>query len=332
MQFYGRTTAPWHIGLRKYGDYLYTRRDILWGRGIRGPVLRQLWRSYCPKSDLREAVEFRPERDCVACEMSDECPFNNLRGSGDGEFKDKPKLIITNLRFRSDFNPILLNISTISDSLKSVVKGRAPVFIECVPPDVEFEFEIILMGAGVRFKHEVLKAVDISLRFFGWGGFCNEGYGRGLIEKVEEHDLDAFEERCLKPYAEKLEGAVKASFTVKPILLIEKDGGGYYVNVLEKGFKERLMHSINERYWQFYSRHVYTPIFEVSGRARTVKIAGWSRKLGRRKVFTGIGNELVLSFRSLSNEEAKALALTRYGIGRFKNQGFGSLELKEVWR
>jgi|GEM_PF-7072343 len=48
-------------------------------------------------------------------------------------------------------------------------------------------------------------------------------------------------------------------------------------------------------------------------------------KKGGRILFVGIGNELTLEFGAKpSEEEAVTLAIARYGIGRYKNQGFSA--------
>lgn len=328
LHFFGRTTSPWHVGRTKYSDYLYTRRDYLWGRGIRGPVLRQLWRAYCPKSDTRDNVAFSPEKDCSNCGMAEDCPFNNLRGTLDeGEFKDKPRLIITNLRFFGN-KVKRIPLATLDDKHQTVVPGRAPVFIEYLPEGTGFDFETILMSDGARFSNEFESAVKISLKFHGWGGFCNEGFGRGEIIEIRRHTFEEFEHKYVKPNAQKIMEITHASFFIEPLLILDKDSGGYYRSILEQGFKEKLVNSLNERFWQFYGRHVYVRLNRVSGLARTTSVSGWSRKTGGRIPFVGIGNELTLEFSAKpGEEEAVTLAIARYGIGRYKNQGFGSLRL-----
>lgn len=332
LHFRGVTTSPWHIGKRSYGDYLYTRDDYLWGRGIRGPVLRQLWRTFCPKSDAYDRVKFYPEKDCLICDMAEDCPFWNLRGTGDeGEFKDKPRLIITNLYFNRDtVRKDRVALATLSDQYLGVVEKKAPVFIEYLHEGAKFEFETILMGDGVNFVDHFVSAVKVSLKFLGWGGFCNEGFGRGEITNNERHGFNSFEHKYVEPLAEDMLGkAEKAvTFTISPMLILDKKGGGIYRSIREEGFSEKLCSCINERYWQFHNNHVYVQgkVKEITGRARTVKIYAWSRKTGSKKPFEGIGNELTIHFNGrLEPEEAKALALMKYGIGRFKNQGFGSL-------
>lgn len=317
------------MGSRQFSDYLYTKKDILWGRGIRGPLLRQLWRTYCPTSDSREKVRFKPETDCAKCSEANNCPFNNLRGAGDGEFKDTPKLIITNLNFRGKVEPEAVVLVTKNDQYLGVVPEKGPVHIGYIPLGAEFEFEILLMGNGVDFADDVVAAVGVSLRFLGWGGFCNEGFGRGEIAQVKKHSFSEFENKYVSPIAEKLGTVERATFEIVPVLLLERDIGGFYASILENDFKKKFIHSLNERCWQFYKENISVDIKEVSGRARTVGIRGWSRKEGRKKFFKGIGNELTLHFKELGEKERKALALARYGIGKYKNQGFGSLRLKE---
>jgi len=334
MKFRGRTTSPWHIGKRRYGDYHYTRDDYLWGRGIRGPVLRHLWRTYCPKSDMREGVNFTPNRDCPNCVDARDCPFNNLVGSADeGEFKDKPHLIITNLRFLGGVEKGRLAIATLDPRYRGVVEGRAPVFVEYLHEGAEFEFEAVLMGEGARFAWEFEAAVKTSLRFFGWGGFCNEGFGRGTITDVEKNNFKIFNHKYVEATAEKIQEKAceekTITFTINPLLILEKDDGDVYRSVYEEGFIKKLCNCINERYWQFYDEHIYIQekIEALGGRARTTRIRGWSRKTRNRILFEGIGNEITLYFgEKLNTEEAKALALARYGVGRYKNQGFGSLK------
>ena len=335
IRFEGRTTSPWHIGLRRYSDYLYTRDDYLWGRGIRGPVLRQLWRTYCPKSDTYDGVDFYPERDCPKCAMASECPFWNLRGTADeGEFKDKPRLIITNLYFKRDsVRKDRVALATLSDQYRGVVEEKAPVFIEYICEGAEFEFETILMGEGVKFSDQFTSAVEVSLKFLGWGGFCNEGFGRGNITSIRKYGFSSFEYNIIEPLAKRIMDKVEqtryVAFNISPILVLDKDGGGIYRSILEEGFRDKLCNCINERYWQFYDKHLYIQdkVESLGGRTRTIKIQAWSRKIRDRMPFEGIGNEITIHFSGrIDVEEAKALALARYGIGRYKNQGFGSLK------
>ncbi len=335
IRFKGRTDAPWHIGLRRYGDYLYTRDDYLWGRGIRGPVLRQLWRTYCPKSDAHDGVDFYPERDCPKCTMSSNCPFWNLRGTAEeGEFKDKPRLIITNLCFKRDsVRKDRIALATLSDQYRSAVKGKAPVFVEYIHEGAEFEFEAILMGEGARFSEPFISAVEVSLKFLGWGGFCNEGFGRGNITDIRKYGFNSFEYDVIEPLADEIMNKASqsglATFSISPMLILDKDGGGTYRSILEEGFKDKFCNCINERYWQFYGKHLYIQgkVESLSGRARTVRIRAWSRKIRNRIFFEGVGNEITVHFSGqIDSEEAKALALAKYGIGRYKNQGFGSLK------
>jgi len=322
--------------LRRYSDYLYTRDDYLWGRGIRGPILRQLWRTYCPKSDVYDGINFYPEKDCPKCPMAQECPFWNLRGTADeGEFKDKPRLIVTNLIFRKDsVRKDRVALTTLSDQYLGVVEAKAPVFIECIREGAEFEFEAVLMGEGVRFTDQFTSAVEVSLKFLGWGGFCNEGFGRGVIVNMRRYSFSSFEYDVIEPLAEKIMDKANQSgyltFKVIPMLILDRDGtSGVYTSIFQEGFRDKLCNCINERYWQFYDKHTYIQrkIESIGGRARTMEIRAWSRKIRDKIPFKGIGNEVTLYFSGkLDSEEAKTITLARYGVGRYKNQGFGSLQ------
>jgi hypothetical protein len=333
LQFKGRTTSPWHIGRRSYRDYLYTREDYLWGRGVRGPILRQLWRTYCPRSDAFDGAAFVAERDCPNCGMAEDCPFWNLRGTDDeGEFKDQPRLIITNLRFDGgSVRKERVVLATVSDRHRGVVEGKAPVYIECLSEGAAFCFEVILMGVGAEFEEELRRAAEVSLRFLGWGGFCNEGFGRGEIEGVRSRGFEAFEHDLIEPlegYIMEKAGEEALAFDVEPMLILDRDAGGTYRSILEEGFHEKLCNCINERYWQFYRDHIHLQLAVkgLSGRARTSRMRAWSRKLGREHFFEGVGGELIMHLQGrLREEEAKALALASYGVGRYKNQGFGTL-------
>lgn len=331
LLFRGKTTTSWHVGLKRFGDYLYTRTDILWGRGVRGPLLRQLWRTYCPLSDVRDRTPFVPEKDCPRCSMAADCPFNNLRGSPDeGEFKDRPRLIVTNLEFKDEVTPEVLALVARDERFLGVVPGKGPVYVEYIPPGIRFEFEIVMMGEGARFADDVVRAVEVSLRFMGWGGLCNEGFGRGVVEEAVRRSFGEFERDFVEPVAERLEGGDEARLKIVPMLILDRDGGGYYTSITEdrEGFRRKLTNCINERYWQFYRDNIYVPVADVSGKARPAEISAWSRKEGCRKTFKGLSGELVLhTERPLKAEEAKAIAVCRYGVGRFKNQGFGSLIL-----
>jgi len=334
MHFFGQTTSPWYVGKRRYGDYLYTRDDYLWGRGIRGPVLRQLWRTFCPKSDVPEKVPFDAEGDCPSCSVIEDCPFGSLRGSADeGEFKDKPRLVITNLRFVKNVHKGRVALATLSDQHMGVVEEKAPVFIEYLSEGATFEFEAFLMAEGAKFADMFESAVHVSLRFHGWGGFCNEGFGRGIATCTQKYGFDVFDSECIEPSADGMRGSRNLTFSIRPVLMLEKDGGDIYRSVREEGFLKKLCNCIDERYWQFYSNHVHVHnrVEGVSGRARTIRIPAWSRRFGRQLFFEGVGNELTFHLSDkLGVEEAKALTLARYGVGRYKNQGFGSLEIKLV--
>jgi hypothetical protein len=324
LSFKGVTTSPWHIGERAYGDYLYTRRDMLWGRGVRGPVLAQLWRTYCYKSNAYERVSFDPNRDCKACRNAEGCPFLNLRGTGEGEFKDKPRLIITNLRFAEKINPGVLVLVSRDDRYLGVVRGKGPIRVEYIPEGTRFELEVILQERGAEFEEDVEKAIEVSLKFFGWGGFCNEGFGRGKMIEKKSRDFEDFERDIILPIAENMKDEREILMKIEPILIL-KDGKRVFRSIRERGFLEKFIHSINERYWQFYNRNIYVPIKNLSGMAREVRIRYWSRKDRRGGILRGLGNELTIYLKDPREEHLKAIALCRYGIGRLKNMGFGCL-------
>jgi len=326
--FRGKTTSPWHVGKRRYSNYLYTRTDILWGRGVRGAVLKQLWRTYCPLSDIRDRVEFNPEKDCQKCNSREDCPFNALRGADkEGEFKDTPKIVFTNLYFEGNVKTDKIVITSIDDRYKNVVEKVGPVYVEYIKSGTDFFFEIILTGKSVDFKDDVIRAVKTSLKFFGWGGFCNEGFGRGEIIRVEERDFDKFDEfmtKLSKAIVDEHRNRCEVKLKIVPLLILEKNGG-YYLSTAEEGFKEKFLHSIVERYWQFYKDKKYPRIKDIFGDVRRMKIRGWSRKDGKEQFFEGMHGELTVKFDDLNIEEAKVIAISRYGIGKWKNQGFGCL-------
>ncbi len=338
LHFYGVTTSPWHLGDRPLGSrwtsILRSRARLLWGRGIRGPMLRQLWRAYCPYSDIREAAVFKPETHCPRCQMAEECPFNNLRGSpNEGEWKDKPRLIISNLRFtQGNGEPLRrMSINTLSDRWRGVVPEKAPITLEYIPARTGFEFEIILMGEGVRFRREVKEAVEVSLRFLGWGGRCNEGFGRGLIKEIKENMWSDFLSRYIDGVAKNILGKKEVCLETETLLLLEKSRGQYFTSVIEEGFQEKLFNCMRERYWQFFGQandHPAPHVERVESRLKPEKIRGWSRKMGREIGFTGLSGTINLILRDpINNELARMIAVTRYGIGKYKNQGFGTLLL-----
>jgi hypothetical protein len=268
--------------------------------------------------------------------MALECPFWSLRGTADeGEFKDKPRLIMTNLYFKGDsIRKDRVALATLSDQYLGVVEARAPVFIEYICEGAEFEFEAILMCEGVKFADQFTSAVEVSLKFLGWGGRCNEGFGRGTITNMRKYGFNGFEYNIIEPLTQKIMDEANQSgyvtFSISPMLILDRNGnGGVYTSILQEGFRDKLCNCINERHWQFYGKHAYIQgkIESIGGRARTTRIEAWSRKIRGKMPFEGIGNEITLYFSNkLDAEEAKTLALAKYGIGRYKNQGFGSLK------
>ena len=339
LRYIGETTSPWHVGRlpqrmvrERFMDYQYTRADLMWGRGIRGPVLRQLWRSHCPHSDLMDKTDFNPQRHCIQCPMSPECPFNNLRGSDDeGEWKDRPRLILTNLKFTlpRDFQPKRLTFTTLSARDLGTATGRGPYVVEYIPPGTRFSFEAILMAEGAHFEGDFDRAVRVSLGFFGWGGRCNEGFGRGKILDCERNDFDRFWDRYIDKRAEGMLDGGELELSIETLLILDKDSGGYYTSSLEPGFAEKFCNCINERFWQFRGEHVHLQeVVERVDGGRPGILRGWSRKLSHEIFFRGIAGSIrVVLSRKLRMEETQALALARYGIGRYKNQGFGAMFL-----
>lgn len=318
LRFTGRTTTPWSIARRIYSDYVYCQ-DFLWGRGVRGPVLNYLLRAYCGRTGVLP---------CEGCDRKAGCPFYNLYGADrEGEDKDSPRLVVTSLRFDGKLavKPRQPLISR-SELTNGVALG--PVFIEFIPANTTFRFEAILTSDAVKFTDEFKEAVRATLALSGWGGRCSRGYGRGVVTEVEELDFDGWassiEER-VKP----LVGLREVYLEIHPILILERyEGGGVYGSILEEGFARKLRSSIEERYWQFFRVNARLKSIEaVSGVCRQVAFRSWSRKEGRERQFTGMAGTLKIGFKEpLTAEEAAILGVARYGVGRYKNQGFGSLQ------
>lgn len=339
LRYIGGTTSPWHVGrlpqrvaTRGFPDLQYTRTDLMWGRGIRGPVLRQLWRSYCPSSDSRDGATFMPERDCPRCSMLEECPFGNLRGSDDeGEWKDKPRLILTNLRFElpANFQPPRLSFTTLDEEWLGTSEERGPYRIEYIPSGTRFEFEAILMADGARFEKEFDDAIRTSLKFLGWGGRCNEGFGRGRIIECERIGYEEFWKKYVSEPAGTMLEKEEVDLRIELLLILDRDGGGYHMSTCEAGFLEKFCNCINERYWQFTGEHIYAQeaIRGIEG-GRPGLLRGWSRKLSREIIFKGLSDRVKLMLGGeVKQQITEAIALARYGIGRYKNQGFGSLSI-----
>jgi CRISPR/Cas system endoribonuclease Cas6 (RAMP superfamily) len=219
-------------------------------------------------------------------------------------------------------------ITSLDEKHRSVMEKVGPVYVEYIKSGAKFSFEILLMGKGLDFKDEVISAVKTSLKFFGWGGMCNEGFGRGVIEEIEENGFNRFDD-YINRISEKIIDEVKdrneVTLKIVPMMLLERYNGGFYLSTLEDGFLEKLRNSMVERYWQFYKDKHYPPINDVFGDVRRIKIRGWSRKEGKDISFIGMGGQITLRFDELQFEGAKVVAVAKYGIGRWKNQGFGGL-------
>jgi len=160
-------------------------------------------------------------------------------------------------------------------------------------------------------------------------GDVTRASGRGRILKVERNDFNNFWRSYIYGYARNILWKKWLDLKIETLLILDRDSRGFYTGSSEPGFVEKLCNCINERFWQFTGRHVYLQevIQAISG-GRPAAIRGWSRKLSREMTFRGISGSIKLRLkRKLRPEEAQALALARYGVGRYKNQGFGAMIL-----
>lgn len=70
----------------------------------------------------------------------------------------------------------------------------------------------------------------------------------------------------------------------------------------------------------------YRRIKPILDSEKTGLLRGWSRKLSNEIFFKGVSDRIKLVLEDMFVEQtAEAITLARYGIGRYKNQGFGSL-------
>lgn len=320
LHFTGKTTSPWVIGRRTYSNYIFCQR-FLWGRAVRGPVLGYMLKSYCP---------YLPSSTlpCEGCTQREDCPFYNLYGAdNEGAFKDTPRLLITSLAFKTPRFPRMHLISR-----DAVTNGVAlgPVTVEYIPPETCFEFEVIMTGEATGFVERLKEAVRATLTLTGWGARCSAGCGRGRIENVVNHGFDEWVSKYVERRVEELEGKRAFTLEIFPILMLEKEKNIYYTSVVEKGFRKKLANSMSERYWQFFKDSKYLRIEDVSGACVFTAVRAWSRKDNRQvNNFRGLAGELQLRLTSrLSKEDLRVVGVSWYGIGRFKNQGLGSLMLK----
>jgi CRISPR/Cas system CSM-associated protein Csm3 (group 7 of RAMP superfamily) len=317
IHFKGITTSPWFIGRRQYSNYLYCQK-FLWGRAIRGPILNYLLKIYCPT--------FPYKLECKECNEKNECPFYNLYGiENNDELKGTPKLVITSLVFEKIEIERLLFISR--DSITNGV-SLGPISIEYIAPNTIFKFEIILTGPSVKFAEYIKEAIRATLAFAGWGGMCTKGYGRGKIIEIKEYDFNKWINEILDEKAKIFEDKKEIELEIFPILILE-DNGKIYTSILEDNFKKKLVNSINERYWQFFKSNKYLKVKKVSGNAFHTIMRAWSNKNNKPLKFEGLSGTLKLLFEEpIQKEESRMLGIAKYGIGRFKNQGFGSLQFK----
>jgi len=322
LRFKGVTTSPWSIGRRSHSDVIYCQ-NYLWGRAVRGPVLNYLLKVFCPNLPTKKLP-------CDRCSLSKECPFYNLYGADkEGSYKDTPKLIVTSLTFK-DANSIFQRIPLISRSVLSNSVALGPVFIEFIPPGVEFEFEVIFTGEATRFVEQFKEGVRATLALTGWGGQCSRGYGRGKILGVEERDFEDWVSDFIDSPTEHLIGSREVELSIHPIMILLKDNGEPYTSILEDDFRRKLRNSMQERYWQFFKENYHMKsIKTISGPCYFTKVRVWSRKESKELTFGGLAGEMKIEFREpLNQKDARVIGVCRYGVGRYKNQGFGSLRLK----
>ena len=323
LHFLCQTTSPWSIG-RMYAEApLICCQSFLWGRAVRGPILNYLLRTYCPY--------FPKLPSCEKCLEKSNCPFYNLYGADKrGELKDTPRLIVTSLTFKETFGKMEFDRFPLL-SRDSMTNGVAlgPIFIEYIPPRTNFEFEALLIGKASEFDDYFIEAVRATLSLTGWGARCSRGCGRGrILGNVRKHSFDKWVEDYIDKRVRDSSGLQEVSLRIFPILMLEKDKEVYYSSILEKGFLEKLRNSMQERYWQFFKRNHYLDIKSVSGPCTHTMIRAWSRKENREKWFSGLTGSIKIRFKSKLNEEdLRVIGVSWYGIGRFKNQGFGSLRL-----
>jgi hypothetical protein len=321
LDFEGKTTSPWSIGRRYYSNYIYCQ-NFLWGRAIRGPILGYLLKTYCP--NLSNTI-----LPCDNCEEQEGCPYHNLNGcEKEGELKDTPKLIVTTLTFDKFENERLFLTSK-----DAITNGTSMgVNIEHIPIGTRFNFEVVLTGSAVRYTKNVVEAINGTLALAGWGGRCSRGYGRGRILKMEENNFDDWVTKYLDKRCNIFENECIITLNLFPILILETGEGPerIFTNIVEKNFILKLTNCMNERYWQFFKLHHHLKIKSISGLCGFTRFRSWSRKDSSSGSFGGLSGDLTLQFEApLTIEDLRTIGISWYGIGRYKNQGFGSLRIKE---
>ena len=282
-----------------------------------------LLKTYCPH--LPKTV-----LPCDNCGEGGECPYYNLNGcEKEGDLKDTPKLVVTSLTFENFENERLSMVSK-----DAITNGTSfgPVNVEHVPTGTRFNFEVILTGFATKFANNVVEAVNGTLTLVGWGGRCSRGYGRGRILKVEKNCLEEWISKYVDKRVNMLEGESVITLNLFPILILETGEGPerIYTNIVEKEFPLKLSNCINERYWQFLKINHHLRIKSVSGLCGFTRFRSWSRKDARKGSFGGLSGDLTLQFESaLGIEDLRTIGISWYGIGRYKNQGFGSLRIRK---
>lgn len=318
LHFFGETTAPWTITKKRYSSYVYSY-NFLWGRAVRGPILNYILQSFCPH--LPNAM-----LPCCECSNYSECPFFNLNGSEkSGDFKDTPKFVVTSLTFRT-FDMRRLKLTSIN-ILGNSNNSQGIVNVEYIPIGTNFEFEVILTGDASKFVNYVIEGARATLTLVGWGARCTEGYGRGKIIKVDRQSFTEWLQYVDKK-TNTYEGKTTASLRAFPMLILSKEEARptIYTSIFERNFANKLANSMNERYWQFTKLNHHLNIKNVSGNCTFTRVRSWSRRDNCSDLFGGLSGDLFLEFTApLTASEARIIGISWYGIGSYKNQGFGSL-------
>jgi CRISPR/Cas system CSM-associated protein Csm3 (group 7 of RAMP superfamily) len=307
----GITTSPWFIKKKEHPNYIYCEK-FLWGRAIRGIILNYLLRNYCKEFHIK----------CKKCFEKNGCPFYNIYGNNNDEDKDMPKFIISSLFFEK------IKIKKAPILSRDFITNGTSKFktIEYIDQNSIFEFEIVLKNSSIKFSDHIKEAIENTLDFIGWGGMCSKGYGRGKIIEIKEYDFDKWINK-IDERMKKFEERKEIELEIFPLLILEDNGKIY--KKIESNFKKKLINSINERYWQFFKENRYLNIKEINGNVSYKIMNAYSKKEKRFLKFEGIAGTLKLLFeKHLNKEELRMIGIAKYGIGRYKNQGFGSLILK----
>ncbi|MGC1122949.1 MAG: RAMP superfamily CRISPR-associated protein [Candidatus Methanofastidiosia archaeon] len=309
--------SPFHTTQREYQNLLTCAPYVL-GTTIRGAVLGYLIQKHCTREKINQLEKTTdPERILQIHESCGKgCPLSQFFEEDTpnvlfsfGEFHRPEYLSRTRIALRRDF--------------RNASEG-AIANVECIQEGSKFNFEVVLFDGLIDREEEIAEAVRFTGEYLGIGRFKSVGLGRFRIEEKRKEGIETLIERVKVPDSE-----IELVLRTPLVFMMRKMDCGVMAEQISNSFLQRF----REISGRDSDKKIEIAELDIEMKPEFIHRHSFERSQVENRLVMDVGSKIRCVLSPPGRQHLIQLKIaSRFGIGDWRNCGFGRFHVKKSKR